>query len=199
MPKREVDIITVCLCLGIIVGNIFFCTDAFAEGGTGSGRKIWDNIMLWVNFGILVVLFLKYAKKPLMDLLRGARSEIKDELDEINSKRDNAKTLAEAESKKLEEIDEGIAALREGILEMGRREKERIIEQAKIAAEKMVRDAKAYSEYRLTLAKKALAVELTDIAVSLVEKKLTKGFTMEDNDKLIEKFVTDLASSKGRF
>ena len=39
-------------------------SDVFAMEESGKGRIIWNNIMLWINFGILVFIFIKYARKP---------------------------------------------------------------------------------------------------------------------------------------
>ena len=48
---------------------LFFAFDASASEEASGGRTIYHTVMLFVNFGILVYLFLKYAKKPLMNFL----------------------------------------------------------------------------------------------------------------------------------
>ena len=40
----------------------FLGTDAYAAQKISAGRKIWDTVMLFINFGILVFLFIRYAK-----------------------------------------------------------------------------------------------------------------------------------------
>lgn len=155
--------------------------------------------MLWVNFGILAFFFLKYAKKPLMDYLHGVRRTVEEDLNVIEGQMKDVKSVRDAETENLKDIEERLAGIREGVLEMGRREKEKIIEQAKISAERMIESAKVYSEYRIAMAKKALSDEMVDIAVGMVEKRLKKGLSEEDNEKLVNQFVTDLITSKERF
>ena len=67
---------------------LYFAPDAFGAEGISTGRKIWDNVMLFLNFGILVFLFIKFARKPLMNFLRGERTKIAEEFGKINGEKD---------------------------------------------------------------------------------------------------------------
>jgi F-type H+-transporting ATPase subunit b len=184
------------LCLASAVWLLLSPHEAFAEDGAGLGRKLWDNIMLWVNFGILVFFFVKYAKKPLMTYLRGVRKKIEENLASINAQMQHAKSLMAVETSKLEGIDQEIKETRERFLEMGRLEKEKIIESGRITAEKMIEDAQAYANYKLATARKEISDELVDMAISMVEDKLMKEVSQEDSDRLVVQFMTDLESSK---
>lgn len=189
------------LLLFLCVVMAFFCfgVEAFAEEGPGPGRRIWDNILLLVNFGILVFLFLKYAKKPLMDFLAGEREKIRGNLDTLNSRLNDVNSAMKTEAEKLKDIDKRIQEIREEIIRIGQNEKQMIIEQAMIKADKMVEGAKSEAGYKLVAAKRALNAEITDIAVSIVEKKLIKEISPDDNDELINQFVLSLDTSKHFF
>jgi len=184
------------LVSSLYVYVFFFCPDAFGAEKMSSGRRLWDNIMLWVNFGILVFFFLKYARKPLMDFLRGVRDKTKKDLDTIEKQLKDAESRMNAESAKIEEIEQYIEAIRQNIIEMGKKEKERIIEEAKLTADRMIEDAKAYSGYQLAKARKQLSDEMVDIAISMVKERLIKGISEQDNEKLINQFIADLDTSK---
>ncbi len=175
---------------------LFYCPDSFAAEESSSGRRIWDNIMIFVNFAILVFLFLKFAKKPLMDFLRGERHKIETGLNEIDGQLKDVKSIMDTESGKLKLIDQRIKEIQENAQEMAKREKDKIIEDAKIAAEKMIENAKRYYDYRMAFAKKTLSDEMVDIAISMVEERLKKEISEEDNEKLNNKFFTDLQTSK---
>ena len=108
-------------------GTLIFCPDSFAAGETSQGRTLWDNIMLIVNFGILVFFFLKYGRIPLMDFLRGQKKRVEGELNEVNVQFKDVKTLMEEEAEKLEDIDKLIEEIKKNIIKMGKREKENII------------------------------------------------------------------------
>jgi len=199
IPRRKNHALLILLFLGVVNCTVFDCPYAFGAGELSPGRRLWDNVMLWVNFGILVFLFLRYAKKPLMDYLRGIRQDIEKHMNTLNGDYDNVKSAMDEESNRLKGIDQRLAEIRETVLGIGRREKEKIIEQGKIAAEKMIQDAKAYSSYKMAMAKKALSDELIDLAISMAEGNLAKGISEGDNEKLINGFLTDLGASKGHF
>jgi F-type H+-transporting ATPase subunit b len=153
---------------------------------------------LWVNFGILVFLFIKYAKKPLLNYLRSVREKIEENLNTINRDVQAAKSSMEAEKRKLHEIENHLEQIKARITEIGRAEKERIIETGKVTAQEMIENAKAYANYKLALAKKKVSDELVDTAVSMAADKLKEGISQEDSDQLVAKFFTDLEASKER-
>jgi F-type H+-transporting ATPase subunit b len=184
------------LVSSIYVCVFFFCPDAFAAEKMSSGRRLWDNIMLWVNFGILVFFFLKYARKPLVDFLRGFRDKIKKNLDTIEKQFKDAESRMKAESAKIDEIEQHIETIRQNIIEMGKKEKEKLVEEARITAERMIEDAKAYSGYQLAKARRQLSDEMVDIAISMVKERLIKGISEQDNEKLINQFIANLDTSK---
>ncbi len=187
-----VTVLVSSMCLSVFI----FCPDAFAAEKLSSGRRLWDNIMLWVNFGILVFFFLKYARKPLMDFLRGIREKIKKDLDAIETQFKDAESQMNAESAKIEEIEKHIETLRQNIIELGKKEKARIIEQAKKTAKRMIKDAEAYSGYQLAKARKEISDEMVDIAISMVKERLVRGISEQDNEKIINQFLVNLSTSK---
>lgn len=181
------------------LGCMVACSpDAFAAEGVSQGRKIWDNTMLVLNFGILVFVFIKFARKPLMNYLQSVRVKIEEELQEMKTKKNNAETVRDSEADKMKDLDRALDDLKTSIIEMGKREREQIIQQGKASAERMISDAKAYAEYRLTMARKALSDEMVEMAVAMVEKRLVKDITDEDQNNLIDHFVQDLEKSKAQ-
>ena len=91
------------LCVGAWL--FFLFTDSFAAEKLIPGRKLYDIIMRWVNFGILAAVFLKFARKPLMDALHGVREKIKENLDVIKNQFNDAKSGMDAEQAKLDNIE----------------------------------------------------------------------------------------------
>ena len=186
------------LVMGFFFAVFLICPDALANEKLSPGRRLWDNTMLWVNFGILVFFFLKYARKPLMDFLRGVRDKTKKDLDTIEKQFKDAEAQMKAEAAKIDEIEQHIETIKENIIELGKKEKEKIIEQAKMTAERMIEDAKAYSGYRLAKARKELSDAMVDMAISMVRERLEKGISDHDNEVIVNRFITDLGSSKQR-
>jgi len=196
--KHMKYLFAISLTLGIMTCLLAYVPDCFAGGESTPGRRLFNNIMLWVNFGILVFFFLKYAKKPLLNYLRSVRSKIEADLSKIDGDLNDTKSLIDTEADKMKGLEQHIKEDRERILEIGRKEKEKIIEEGRIWAEKMIQDAKTYSDYKTAKARKALSDEMVDIAVSMAAEKLLKKMSEEDNEKLINQFITNLPISKQR-
>jgi F-type H+-transporting ATPase subunit b len=175
---------------------LFFTCDAFALGEKTLGRKIWDHIMLFVNFGILVFLFIKYAKTPMMNYLRSQRDSVEEGLNELTEKKQGVQSQRDAEADQIKDIDRIIEEIRGKILEMGKKEKEKIIQQGQALADKMIQDAKTYSENRIVSARQELSEEMVEIALSMAREKLLKGMTDKDNDTLVNQFIANLQETK---
>jgi len=159
-------------------------------------RKIYDTIMLWANFGVLVALFFRFARKPLMDALHGVRKGIEEEIVSARNALEKIRSELTAEESRLAEIERYIEEIQKRFIEMAEKEKQKIIEQAETSAKKMIEDAKAYARVQLAKARKQLADEMVDIAISTVEQRLEKGISSEDNEKLISDFILNLEAAK---
>ena len=183
----------------LFIAVMGFSLDASAVAEISEGRRLWDNLMLWVNFGILAFLFLRYGKKPLTDFLEGERTKIETTLDAVNGQLGEAKTKLEGEQTKLRDLEGRLQELRERIIELGQREKERTLTMARNSAAQMIEDARKESEYRVAEAKKVLRDEMIDQAVSIVEGKLKTRISLQDNDILLNQFLADLKTQERSF
>jgi F-type H+-transporting ATPase subunit b len=184
------------LSLASLIFVLLLAFDAFALEEASFGRKVWDNIMLFVNFGILVFLFVKYAKKPLMNFLRSERESVEKQIDELTNKKQGVQSQRDVEAEQIKDIDRIIEEIRSSILEMGQREKEKIIQHGELLAEKIIRDAEAYSESRILSARRELSEEMGHMALSIARENLLKNITEKDNDHLVDQFITDLQATK---
>lgn len=184
----------------LVAASVFlFYSDAFAVEEITKGRKLWNNIMLWVNFGILVFLFIKFAKNPLMNFLYGEQKKVGETLSSVEEKVKSARSLMDTEADKLKDIDQNLRQIKKDIIDLGKLEKDKIIESAKQTADQMIEDAKKQSEYRLELAKNKFSKEMLDIAVSIAVDRLKKGITIEDNEKIIDQFTSRLSDTSNEY
>ena len=185
------------LVLGVLGLIAVLGTDAFAAQKTSEGRKLYNTIMLFVNFGILAFLFIKYARKPLVNFLKGESSKIAEDLDSIDEQLKKARSALSIEEEKFSGTEQRMRKIREDIIELGHSEKEKIIENAKQTADKMIEDTKRKSEYKLEEAKKMLGTEVMDIAISVAKEKIQKEISPEDDEALFNQFLSNLDSIKG--
>ena len=185
------------LVLGILGLIAVLGTDAFAAQKTSEGRKLYNTIMLFVNFGILAFLFIKYARKPLVNFLKGESSKIAEDLDSIDEQLKKARSALSIEEEKFSGTEERMQKIKADIIELGHSEKEKIVENAKQTADKMIEDTKRKSEYKLEEAKKMLGTEVMDIAISVAKEKIQKEISPEDDEALFNQFLSNLDSIKG--
>lgn len=182
----------------ILIFALFFLlpVDSFGAESPSKARIIYNNIMLFVNFGIIVFLFIRYGKKPLLVFLNNEREKIKKNILKLEEEYNATKAVMDDQQKKLENIEIYVENIRKSILEMANREKQKIIEDAQYTAKKMIEDANLYYEQELSKAKKKLAEELLDMAISLVKERLKEGISDEINDKIIIRFVRDIENKQ---
>ncbi len=192
--RRFAFSITMCLCWVALV--TLLCSDSFAAEKITTERKIYNILMLWVNFGILATVFFKFARKPLMNAIRGMRDKIAGELSAIKKGYEDAKSALDTEENKLKNIDKHLEEIQKRLIEIGEKEKEKIVNQAKLAAEKMIEDAKAYASFQMAKARKKLSDEMVDIAISVAEERLKKEMSKEDNERLIGEFLVNIEATK---
>ncbi len=181
--------LTIFVIVGTIYFTIFLCPSSFAAEGTSKARIIWDNIMLFVNFGILVAAFIKFGKTPLVNFLRGESKKVEEKIDTIEGQLQEANSLMKAETDKFASIDEGIKEMREQIIALGEKEKQKIIEKAGLLARHMIEDARNEAEYRLEKAKKSYGEEMLETAVSIALRDLESRLTQDDDEDIVEKMV----------
>jgi len=196
-PISRKYILALIFLVGVVLYSLFV-PDAYAAEGRSTARKIYDNVMLFVNFGILVFLFLKYGKTPLINYLRGVRDKIAEEFESIQRQKEQIQALRDAEAEKMKEVDKYLEEIQNNILKMAEREKERIIKEGRELAEKMIEEAHNYAKNKIENARKSLSNELVDIAINLVEEKLTKSITEKDNENLFNQFILDLQATPGQ-
>lgn len=192
-------LLKVFLIISAAAAIFIICPDSFAMEGPSKARRIWDNIMLFVNFGILVFVFIKFAKDPLMNFLRGEEKKVKKEIDAIEELVEKANSLMQAEADKLANIDMRIKEMREYIIGLGQKEKEKIIEKAQLLARHMIDDAKSEAQYKLEIAKKRFGEEMLDIAISIAVRELKGRLSRDDNEEIVDQFSIVLRAEKIHF
>lgn len=177
----------------VIVGIAFNIVVFKAEGG--ELKKLWSESMVFVNFAGLVFLFLRFAKKPLVNYLKGEGDKIGEQLQSIEADVKDAKARMEAEAEKIKDLDDNLAGITESIIAAGAREKESIIERAQAIADKMVSDAKKEADFKMLTARKRFSEEMLEAAINITADNIKLHITKEDDEKLVDEFTTDMVGS----
>jgi F-type H+-transporting ATPase subunit b len=161
----------------IILTALFFLStgvvEVLAAEGDGGWRPTYDIIMKWVNFGILAFIFFKFARRPLKNFLSDKKNEISLQIE----------TELEENVLRLEE-------LKERIVQTGEKRKLEIIEDARQESRMIIESAKQKMEGRIIQARNRLRAEMIDAATEIALDKLPGLVTEDDNQKLLEQFMT---------
>ncbi len=169
--------------------------DAYAAEGGSHWRPVYDLIMRWINFGIIVVVVYKYARKPFMNFLRGQKQKVAVEIEELETRRNEMVAKIDQTQKDIKESDVRFAKLKERIIRQGEKKKVEIIESAQIHGKTMIEDAKRRIDTHFIQAKNTFRSELIDRAIEMALERLPGQITPEDNEKFTRDFL-DGASAK---
>lgn len=151
--------------------------------------QIMNFIWHCLNFSILVLVLVKYLKKPISDGLKGRTESIRAQFADLDAKKAEAeRKYAEYESK-LSGMDQEAKKILENYIAQGQAEKERIIVQANEAADRIKAQAEFYVQQELANAQTELRTEVADLAVGMAEDIIKKNLTDQDHDALISDYL----------
>jgi F-type H+-transporting ATPase subunit b len=168
--------------------------EALASESSGGWRPIYDEVLLWFNFGIIVFIFIKFGKTPLMNFLHGRKEKIAREIEQIEEKKKQAADKITEINKMVDERKARFAKIRNRIVEQGERKKSEIIESAQNQSKLMIVNAKRRIESHFLQAKNDFRAELIDNAIDLALERFPKEMTPEDHEKFTREFLTSAAT-----
>ena len=183
-------ILMFCYIIAGFLSLHFLGHEAFAAEKASSWRPIYDLILRWINFGIIVFLVVKYAKTPLMNFLRGQKEKLAREIKRLDNKKQGISANIEETLKTIDESEVRFAELKERIVRQGEKKKDAIIQTAQKQSKMMLEDAKRRIDTHFIQAKNKFRAEMVDRAIDLAMERLAKEITAEDNEKLTIEYLT---------
>jgi F-type H+-transporting ATPase subunit b len=183
-----------CWIITIAIGLHLFGATALAAEEAGTWRATFDLVMRWVNFAILAVILVKYAKTPLKNFLGGKREEIARQINKIEQEKETAKQKIKDTLKVLEDSKIRFAKMKQRISEDGEKKKQKIIEEARQESQILMESARRKIDNQFLEAHKALKSELAEMAINLAVERLPAEITEEDNQKWVNVFLASIAS-----
>jgi F-type H+-transporting ATPase subunit b len=180
------------VCAGLLAGILslhLLSLDGYAAEGSSNWRPTYDLIMRWINFGIIVFVVYKYARKPFMNFLRGSKEKVAEEIEALETRKEEMVTRINQTQKDIEESDIRFNELKERIIQQGEKKKVEIIESAQHHSKMMIEDAKRRIGSHFLNIKNEFRTELIDKAMDMALERLPKEITPEDNDKLSRLFL----------
>ncbi|MGB8425247.1 MAG: ATP synthase F0 subunit B [Desulfobacterales bacterium] len=164
-----------------------------AEEGAG-WRPTYDIIMKWVNFIILVAVFIKFAYRPLKNFLSDKREEIALQIKTMTEEKNQLQQRIREAQTELEESAVRLEVVKSRIVQMGERRKQEIIDEARRQGQMIMEGAKQKMEGRVIQARKRLRSEIVDAAADMALENLPRFVTEEDQHNLLDQFMAKVAA-----
>lgn len=167
---------------------------ASSEGGHSMWPDFWQRLL---NFAILMsVLIFIFKKLNVKGLLAKRTESIANTLNELEAKKKEAEKTYEEYKQKLSQLDKETDRILQEYIEQGEREKARIIANAEKAAVEIREQTDIAIEQEIKSAKEGLQQEIAELSVTAAEVLLKEKIGEEDQQKLVDEFMTKVVEAK---
>lgn len=184
---------TICKILGLSILVLHLTVVcALADNGSAGWRPIYDTIMLWVNFGILVYLLYRFGRQPFKNFLNTQSSQISEEIRKVEGKKNEVREKIDDTRRQMQESSERYEQIKTRIIEQGEKLRQSIIDDARKQAREMMKREKKNSQRRIKEARNRLIKELADAAASRAEERLPREINQEDQSRMIEFYLENI-------
>jgi F-type H+-transporting ATPase subunit b len=156
-------------------------------------RKTYDQILLWINFGIFVFLIVKYLRVPLKKFIADKQNELERKISRLEDEKNEADRKIQEILRAVDESRAEFGVMKQKIIEQGEIKKQTIIEEARQKSQAMLNESQLRVENQIRRARKKLRDELVDAAVELALEKLPQIVTPDDNRKMIQAYIAGAA------
>jgi F-type H+-transporting ATPase subunit b len=164
--------------------------EALAADSGDSWRPLFDQVMRWLNFGILAFLLIKFSRVPIKNFFKGRQEEMAREIKVLEEEKQKALREIEENLKLLEDSGSRFETLKERIVAQGEKNKQKIIEDAKQESKLLLEGARRKIDNQVLEARNRLKTELVDSAIAIAMDRLPVEMTPEDNQKWVDNFLS---------
>lgn len=154
-----------------------------------SAEKLKDLFWRTVNFLALVIILVKFGAKPIMSGLGGRQQRIREELEDLTVRRDEAEKSYKEFEAKLAGMEKEMELIVERAIAQAQVEKVRILADAEKAAEDIKRQAEAAVQAEVEDAKRILRDEIAEQAAAMAEELIVKNLTPADQVAITEQYL----------
>lgn len=170
---------------------------ALSLTGVLNSTDFWAQI---VNFFGLVTILVVFGRKPVQTFLETRRSTVEQGIQEGTRLKAAAEAKHREYTDRIAQIDEELGKLRADILQAASAEKERIVKDAEERAKRMRAETDDLISQQMQQLQATLSREVVGAAVAAAEKTLLAAIKGEDQTRLAQDYVTQVAklSSGGR-
>ena len=177
--------------VAIMLLLFLFSGVAAASGGGDNASKGWvaTDTYKVMNFAVLAIGLFLLLRKPVSQALNGRIKGIKEQLSELEEKKEAAeKKLAEYNERFLK-LDKEAKQIVAEYIKQGNEAKARILKEAESAAVKLEEQAKKNIENEFKKAKSKLHEEILEQALVKAEEIIKSKIDTKDQDRLVDEYL----------
>ncbi len=169
-------------CVGIAFGS---------SGGEQGAEKGWATTDWYrvMNFAVLFGILFYFLRKPVSDALNGRIKGIKEELDELESKKSEAEQKLAEYKERIAALDQESEKIIAEYIRQGEEAKGRILKESEKAAAKLEDQAKRNIEQEFEKAKRQLQADILEKALARAEALVKDKITSDDQDRLVDEYL----------
>jgi F-type H+-transporting ATPase subunit b len=176
----------------ILIGGLHLMAGScWADEGGSTWRSTYDEVMLWLNFGILAFLVVKYGRAPLIAFLRGEAKRTAEEIERVEESKRRTDAKVQEMTSAVENRRERLQSLKERLIQEGERQRSEIIESARSESRIMLEQTRLRIDHQIVEARDRLKAELIDRAVEAALGRLPGVMTADDQKNLVETFIKE--------
>lgn len=157
-----------------------------------------DYIWLSLNLTLFLYILQRYVGRPMGAFLETRREGIAEELQNARRQLEEADRLQVEASKRLADVEDEVAELKERAAADGDAEAGRISEQAKIDEERFLRRVDEEITRREAETRAQLAQDTADLTAQLARDLLDREMTDEDRRRVFDRSLDAMTSLKGK-
>jgi F-type H+-transporting ATPase subunit b len=160
-------------------------------GGHGAASKPWQetDTAKVLNFAVLAVGLFLLLRKPVSQALDGRIKGIKEELEDLESRKVQVEKQLADYNTKLAQLDKEAEQVVAEYVRQGEEAKARILKEAESAAEKLKEQAQKNIHYEFNQAKQSLQAEIVEKALAKAEQLITDRISADDQDRLVDEYL----------
>ncbi|MBW1981442.1 MAG: F0F1 ATP synthase subunit B [Deltaproteobacteria bacterium] len=170
-----------------------WAAEAGGHGGTSKWPDFWFRVL---NFSLLVGILYYVARKPIKQFFAKRTQTIAGTLAELKAKKQEAEKTFQEYNQKLAQLDKETERIIQEYIEQGEAEKAKIIASAEKAAAEIRQQAELAIQQEIKTAKASLQQEIAELSVATAEKVLKEKIEPEDQQKLVNDFMTKVVETK---
>lgn len=169
-------------------------TEALGAESAVNWRPTYDLVMRWLNFGILVLLFFKYVRKPLSAFLNGKSRQVKESITKVEEEKEVVMTRIHELKNEQKKAQEHMHQIRDRLLSQGEQKKKKIIDDAKKESHLLMGNAKQKIKHEISSARNTLQMEMVDQAIALSMQRLPQLMTDQDAQNSLKLYLDGIHS-----